>query len=281
MRWPKKSATRAIAETAAPWNARAESCRRRISAQPIALKAPAASSRMVIAATINGTTPASGLFAKWPFSHSRLPRRSTTLSIPDCRKRMARNAETNTCSKRITPSGVCGSGIRYRSTSEIKRRFFPAKGISISAGNPACLHMKSSPRRRTGGAILCLLVGLLFGIRLGIRRRCGLWGQLLSVSQRELSGRGGSDLPWSSGRPKHFAVGELESFGMNPFTLHVGPAVGRLGECLLRRRLFLLLRRVVGGSRGRRGRGREGDGKAGERQEEKERSFHAYCFYRA
>src|SRR5205823_12549053 len=77
----------------------------------IALSAPAAISRMVIAVTIAGTIRASGLLAKCPFNHSMLPRRSTILSMPDCRKRIARNAETAVCRRWIAPSGVCMFGI--------------------------------------------------------------------------------------------------------------------------------------------------------------------------
>src|SRR5207248_11548975 len=47
----------------------------------------------------NGTNLASGLFAKCPLSHCKFPCRSTTLSIPDCKNKIARKAETRSCSK--------------------------------------------------------------------------------------------------------------------------------------------------------------------------------------
>ena len=70
---------------------------------PIALKVPAASSISVIRPTSNGTIPASGLFAKWPLSHARLPFQSSTLSMPDCKKRIAKKAEIRLWSAKIEP----------------------------------------------------------------------------------------------------------------------------------------------------------------------------------
>jgi len=47
----------------------------------------------------SGTIPANGLFEKCPLSHCRFPCRSTILSIPDCKNKIARNAETSNWSR--------------------------------------------------------------------------------------------------------------------------------------------------------------------------------------
>jgi hypothetical protein len=61
----------------------------------------------VIAVSMSGTMPARGLLAKWPVSHSTLPFLSVTLSIPDCKNRIARKRATR---RRRTRSAVALSG---------------------------------------------------------------------------------------------------------------------------------------------------------------------------
>src|SRR5207244_12719847 len=67
--------------------------------KPIPLKTPDATSMIERIVNNSGTSPASGLFVKWPFSQLRFPCRSTILSTPDCKNKIARNAETRSWSK--------------------------------------------------------------------------------------------------------------------------------------------------------------------------------------
>src|SRR3954468_5963546 len=87
--------------------------------QPTALSAPAETSRMVITRNIGTTVPDSGLFAKCCSRYSRFPRRSTTLSIPDWRNKIARNADTSICRSHEASSGDRTLTMAYSSTAKV------------------------------------------------------------------------------------------------------------------------------------------------------------------
>ena len=63
------------------------------------------------------TCPRNGVLAKWPCSHERLPAKSVILSIPDCRKRMARKTAARHCEN--------GMGLKM-SVDMVLRESYPA-----------------------------------------------------------------------------------------------------------------------------------------------------------
>src|SRR3954467_8870041 len=87
--------------------------------QPIPLSAPAKTSRIVMTRNIGPPVPASGLFAKCCSRYSRFPRRSTTLSIPDWRNKIARNPETSICRSHEASSGDRRLTMAYSSTAKV------------------------------------------------------------------------------------------------------------------------------------------------------------------
>lgn len=69
--------------------------------KPIKENTPAATSVMVMIPKSKGTEFLRKVFEKWLFSHERLPFQSNTLSKPDCKNKIAKNALQNIFERKL------------------------------------------------------------------------------------------------------------------------------------------------------------------------------------